>query len=179
MSNVVKKVEYTTQNPDDPNVRDPEHAHELGGALGMTVGGVAGGIAAGVAAGAAMGSVAGPIGAIAGAAIGGALGGAAGESIAANVNPTVEEKYWETTYVDRPYVQQGRNFDHYRPAYRHGIDAYSKYAGKSFETVEPELRSSWETTYPEKDALDWSDARDPARDAYNRVRENYFKNKKA
>lgn len=88
---IERKVVYANQDPNDPNVRDPEHKHELGGTLGMTVGGVAGGIAAGAAAGAAIGSAAGPIGVIAGAAIGGALGGSAGESIARDTNPTAAE----------------------------------------------------------------------------------------
>ena len=156
------------ENPNDPNVRDPEHAHELGGTLGMTVGGVAGGIAAGAAAGAAIGGVAGPVGVVAGAAIGGAIGGATGESVARAVNPTSEEKYWEEQYEDRPYYVEGRDFDSYRPAYRYGVDAYSRNEGKSFDDVEAELNRDWAQARGTS-RMEWNEARDPARDAYDRL----------
>lgn len=157
-------------NPDDPNVRDPEHAHELGGTLGMTIGGVAGGIAAGAAAGAAIGGVAGPVGAIAGAAIGGAIGGSAGESIARTVNPTVEEQYWETAYADRPYVEDGSSFETYRPAYRYGVEAYRSNPDAAFDNLEPSLRNNWNISRGQS-KLEWEDAREAARDAFTRVSE--------
>lgn len=86
------------ENPQDPNVRDPLHKHELGGTLGMTVGGVIGGIALGAAAGAGIGGMGGPIGAVLGAAIGGAIGGVSGERIAREVNPTIDERYLKEEY---------------------------------------------------------------------------------
>ena len=141
MTAVKKTVISTNENPNDPNVRDPEHKHELGGTLGMTVGGVAGGIAAGVAAGALMGGVAGPVGAIAGAAIGGALGGSAGESIAREVNPTVEEQYWSENYHTRTYVTDKSNFETYRPAYRSGIDAYKQNPTVEYSELEPSIKN--------------------------------------
>jgi hypothetical protein len=145
-----------------------DEAHELGGTLGMTVGGIAGGIAAGAAAGAASGAVAGPLGVVAGAAVGGAIGGKAGEAIAREINPTVEEAYWEENYADRPYVVEGTDFETYRPAYRHGIDSYRRYEGADYETVEPQLRRDWEAR---DNALDWSEAEGPSRDAYTRLYE--------
>ena len=163
-----KRADVKLVNPNDPNVRDPKHAHELGGTLGMTVGGVAGGIAAGVAAGAAIGGIAGPIGVVAGAAMGGAIGGAAGESVAREVNPTEEEKYWEQNYVTRPYIATGSEFDTYRPAYRHGIDSYNKYEGKAFDDIEPNLADDWTEARGES-KLDWPDAREASRDAYDRL----------
>ena len=168
---VVKKTRpvIVNENPDDPNVRDPEHAHELGGTLGMTVGGVAGGIAAGAAAGAAIGGIAGPIGAVAGAAIGGALGGSAGESIARDVNPTAEEAYWEETYMERPYVIEDSGYENYRPAYRHGINAYTKYADRSFNDVEPEMSKTWAGARGNS-TLEWNDARAASRDAFDRLK---------
>lgn len=153
----------------DKQYRRPEESnHELGGTLGMTVGGVAGGIAAGAAAGAAIGGAAGPVGAVAGAAIGGALGGSAGESIAREINPTVEEQYWEENYRTRPYIQGDAEFDTYRPAYRYGVDAYSKYPNRSFDEIEPELGRSWESARGTSN-LDWQGARDASRDAYSRL----------
>lgn len=176
MATVKKVREYNieNENPNDPNVRDPEHKHELGGTLGMAVGGVAGGIAAGVAAGATIGTVGGPIGAIVGAAIGGAMGGAAGESIARAVNPTAEEKYWEENYKTRPYVVETESYETYRPAYRHGINAYTKYQGRDFQEVESEMSKDWAGARGNS-LLEWEDAREASRDAYGRLKENKAK----
>lgn len=167
--------ENELRNPNDPNVRDPEHAHELGGTLGMTAAGVAGGIAGGVgavaasaAAGAALGAAAGPIGVVAGAAIGGALGGIAGERIAREVNPTAEEKYWEENYASRPYVTDGSDFETYRPAYRYGVDSYSKFEGRNFDEIESDLNRDWNAARGTS-SMEWNEAREAARDAYGRV----------
>ena len=166
---VVKKYVNVNENPDDPNVRDPEHAHELGGTLGMTVGGVAGGIAAGAAAGAAMGGIAGPIGAVVGAAIGGALGGSAGESVAREVNPTAEEQYWEETYTTRPYVTANTDYETYRPAYRHGVNAYTQYPNKDFNEIEPQMSNDWAGARGVS-SLEWPQAREASRDAFDRLK---------
>ncbi len=168
MSTAKKIVPIREENPNDPNVRDPKHKHELGGTLGMTVGGVAGGIAAGVAAGAVIGGVAGPVGAVLGAAIGGAVGGSAGESIAREVNPTLEEKYWSENYHTRAYVKES-NFETYRPAYRYGVEAYQKNAGREFDDIEPNIRNNWGAARGES-KLEWEEAREAARDAFNRVK---------
>lgn len=161
--------QHELEHPEDPNVRDPEHAHELGGTLGMAAGGVVGGAAVGAAAVSAIASpLAAPIGAVAGAAIGGALGGKAGEAIAREVNPTAEEKYWEENYRDRPYVAESRDFDTYRPAYRYGVDAYQRNPERSFDEVEADLGREW-TTARGTSSLEWHEARDASRDAYDRL----------
>ncbi len=164
-------LRQVNENPNDPNVRDPEHAHELGGTLGMTVGGVAGGIAAGAAAGAAIGGAAGPIGAVAGAAVGGALGGISGESIAREINPTAEEAYWEENYTTRPYVTRGSDFETYRPAYRYGVDAYSRNANREFNDIEPSIRNNWGMARGDS-SLEWENAREAARDAFDRLKDS-------
>ncbi len=164
-------VHKENENPDDPNVRDPEHAHELGGTLGMTVGGVAGGIAAGAAAGAAIGGTAGPIGAIAGAAIGGAIGGSTGEAIARSVNPTAEEEYWQENYQEREYIPAETSFETYRPAYRYGVEAYRENPQAKFEDLEPSLRNNWGAARGES-SLEWEEAREAARDAFSRLDSN-------
>ena len=164
----IKVVEFESVNPNDPNVRDPQHAHELGGTLGMTVGGVAAGIITGMAAGAASGSVAGPIGVVAGAALGGALGGTIGEDVARGVNPTLEEKFWEENFKTRPYVVTGHTFEAYRPAYRAGIDGFRKNPDQSFESLEPSLRNNWGVQNANS-KLEWEQAKSAARDAFTRL----------
>lgn len=175
MATAKKIREQELKNPNDPNVRDPEHAHELGGTLGMTAVGVPAAIAGGVGAiaataatGATIGAAAGPLGIVAGAAIGGAIGGAAGESIARAVNPTAEEKYWEENYENRPYYVEGRDFETYRPAYRYGIDNYNRFEGKSFAEVEAELNRDWPKARGTS-SLEWNEARPATQDAYERL----------
>lgn len=164
----IKKTIVQPRNPNDPNVRDPEHTHELGGTLGMTIGGVVGGIAAGAAAGATIGSAAGPVGAVAGAALGGAIGGITGEEVAREFNPTIEEEYWAENYHTRPYVTS-RDYETYRPAYRYGIDAYSTYSGKEFGEIEPDLNKDWASARGNS-TLEWPEARKASQDAYERLR---------
>ncbi len=156
----------------DDKVIDDE-AHELGGTLGMTAGGVTAGIAGGVAGAmataATIGGIgAGPIGAVVGAAIGGAIGGKLGEAVARDINPTAEEQYWSQTYNTRPYVSDGEAFETYRPAYRYGVDSFTRFNGRKFDEVEPELRSNWNTARGNS-TLDWEDARLASRDAYDRL----------
>jgi len=161
--------EKELENPEAPNVRDPEHAHELGGTVGMTAGGVVGGTAIGAAAASVIASpLAAPLGAVVGAAIGGALGGSAGESIARSVNPTAEEKYWEENYSNRPYVATSSDFETYRPAYRYGVDSYSKYQGQEFDAIESDLGRDWSQARGTS-SLEWNEARDASRDAYDRL----------
>ncbi|MEJ0009664.1 MAG: hypothetical protein WDN72_03535 [Alphaproteobacteria bacterium] len=148
-----------------------DKAHELGGTLGMTVGGVAAGIAAGAATGAAVSGPAAPVGAVIGAAIGGALGGKAGEAIAREINPTVEEQYWQGVFDTRDYVSPDADFETYRPAYRYGIDSYVEYQGRDFSEIEPELRSNWSERRGNS-TLEWDDAREATREAYGRLYSN-------
>ena len=131
--------------------------------VGETVG-AAGGAVAGMATGAALG---GPIGAVVGAAVGAVAGGAAGHGVAAVINPTVENGYWQQNYNTRPYVKAGAPYSDYRDAYRFGWEsAGSDY--ESFDAAEKDLANWW------KDArgnsrLDWADAKHAVRDSWHRV----------
>ncbi len=146
----------------------PEDTHELAGTLGMTVGGVAGGILTGVAAGGAMGGIAGPVGAVVGAAVGGAIGGSVAEDIAREINPSLEEIYWEQNHHTREYSVKGEDYPSYRPAYRVGIDGYISNPTKSFEDLEPSLRNNWNIARGDS-KLEWAAAQHAARDAFNRL----------
>lgn len=135
-------------------------SHPVGTGLGAAAGGMA--------AGAAAGSVAGPVGTVAGAAIGAVAGGLAGKGIAEMIDPTVEEAYWRETYSSRPYVTNGASFDDYGPAYMYGVDNYARYAGRSFDEVEPELGREWQRAKG-KSSLTWENARHATRDSWQRV----------
>jgi phage tail tape-measure protein len=128
--------------------------------------GVAVGSTAGAAIGAAVGSVAGPLGAGAGAVVGGVAGGlasiAAGEAAAAE-----EDEYWRRNFASRPYVEAGSSYDAYRPAYRYGWESRARYAGRSFDEAEDELRRDWKEGGPRD--MEWERAKHAVRDAWHRV----------
>ena len=151
----------------NPANRDPitgaPGAHPVGTGLGAAAGGVA--------AGAAIGSVAGPIGTAAGIAAGAIVGGLAGKGAAEAIDPTVEDTYWRDNYRTRGYVDKNASYDIYRPAYRTGYQAYSKYPGKTFDEVEGDLRRDYEQS-KDAAALKWEQARQASRDAWNRVDQN-------
>ncbi|HEY9622786.1 MAG TPA: YsnF/AvaK domain-containing protein [Crinalium sp.] len=150
----------TDSNP-DPITKEPG-AHPVGTGIGA-----AGAGAIGAAVG---GAVAGPIGAVVGGAIGAIGGGLFGKKAAESVNPTIEDEYWRTNYSSRPYVESGRTYDDYQPAYRTGYEGYRQYAstGRSYEEIEPELQRHYETNRTSS-GLAWGQAKDATRDAWDRI----------
>ena len=107
--------------------------------VGAAVGGVAGGVAGGAAAGAAVGGMTGPVGA----ALGAVAGAAVGAMVGKGVDPAAEDAYWRQNYIGRPYVRGTRSYDDYGPAYKYGVDNYSRYKGRSFDEVEDNLGRDW------------------------------------
>jgi hypothetical protein len=149
---------------DDPNLnRDP-----LSGTPGSHPVGVGVGAAGGATAGAVIGAVGGPVGAAVGAAVGAVAGGLAGKGVAEAIDPTVEDKYWGENYSSSPYVTRGTDYGTYQPAYRYGWESYSRYPGRSFDEVEPELQRDWDQ-HRGVSALTWENAKAATRDAWHRV----------
>jgi|KBSMisStandDraft_5_1062788.scaffolds.fasta_scaffold40595_6 hypothetical protein len=148
-------------NP-DPITKEPG-SHPVG-----TGAGAAGGAAAGAAVG---GAVGGPVGAVVGGAVGAVAGGAAGHAAAEHLDPTVEDTYWQENYRSRPYVQSGRAYSDYRPAYRYGWESAGRadYRDKRFEDVESDLERGWDAARGGTTTA-WMEAREATRDAWNRVR---------
>jgi hypothetical protein len=151
----------------DPK-RPDAHRDPLTGAPGAHPVGVGAGAASAGAAGAAVGAlIGGPAGAALGAAVGAVAGGLAGKGAAEAVNPTVEDDYWRKNYSSLPYASSG-SYDEFRPAFEYGWESYSRYRGRQFDDVEPDLRREWEKG--RKNAgLGWDEARRAARDAWDRV----------
>jgi hypothetical protein len=145
----------------DPITGEPG-AHPIGTGVGAAVGGAA--------AGAAAGSVAGPVGTVTGAVIGGVAGGLAGKSIAESIDPTAEDAYWREHYKNRPYYDASTHheYDEYQPAYRYGWESRTRYADRTFDEVEPNLRRDWESAKAHS-RLGWEHAKHAARDAWDRV----------
>ena len=134
-------------------------AHPVGTGLGAAIGGAA--------AGAATGSMAGPIGTAVGAAVGAVVGGLAGKSVGEKINPTAEDSHWRENYTSRPYVDTGKAYDHYQPAYQFGWEARDRLGAASWNDSEADLRREWES-HPHSWTLDWNAASHAIRDAWDR-----------
>ena len=143
-------------------------SHPAATGVGAVVGGAAGGVAGGAAAGAAVGGMTGPVGAAVGAAVGAVAGALAGRGVAKAVDPVEEESYWRDNYTGRPYVASGASYDDYGPAYRYGVDAYSRNPDRSFDDVEGDLGRDWSTARG-RSPLEWDSARHASRDAWQRL----------
>ncbi len=125
-------------------------------------------MAGGMAAGAATGTVAAPIGTAVGAAVGAIVGGLAGKGVAEMIDPTAEDAYWRGNYSSRPYVGKGASYDDYGPAYRYGVDSYSRFDGASFDAADSDLARDWDNARGGS-SLSWDQARNAARDSWQRV----------
>jgi uncharacterized protein (TIGR02284 family) len=150
----------------EPN-RDPitgaPGAHPVGTGLGATAGALAG---------AAAGSLAGPVGTVVGLVAGAVAGGLGGKAAAEGVNPTIEEAYWRENYAKESYVDAGRSYDDYGPAYELGWTGRAQ-RGADFEAEERALATEWETRRGAS-SLDWSQARPATRAAWERADETYY-----
>jgi hypothetical protein len=158
----------------DPETGQPED-HVGGIAGGAFAGGAAGGVAGAAVMGAATGTIAGgPLGTVVGAAVGAiagsVIGGVAGKALAEAINPQHEDEYWRREFPNRPYASQSRYSydDDYAPAYRFGYERFPQYEGRSWTEVEPDLSRDWATARGTS-RLEWAEAREAARDAYDRL----------
>ncbi|HSJ05186.1 MAG TPA: hypothetical protein VK936_00705 [Longimicrobiales bacterium] len=84
------------------------------------------------------------------------------------VDSAAEDAYWREHYLARPYADDTLSYDHYRPAYRYGMEARLQYDGRRWAEVEPELGRGWRVNRGAS-RLGWSDASLAARDAWQRV----------
>jgi hypothetical protein len=104
--------------------------------------------------------------------------GTGGLAAGEDLDPVAEGDYWRENFRRRPYYQAEREFSHYEPAYRYGWEraGLSEYRNRSFEEVELDLRKGWKAD--EAPAPSWEEARNPARDAFERARGRKSKTKK-
>jgi len=153
---------------DKPSMPSGKDSHPAAKGAGAAVGGVAGGVVGGMAAGASVGGMTGPVGAAVGAVAGAVAGALAGEGVAKAVDPAAEEAYWRDNYSTQPYVTSGATYDDYGPAYRYGVDSFSRYPDRAFDEVEPELSRDW-TRARGSSSLEWEHAKHATRDAWRRL----------
>jgi len=160
----MNEVKSTTRNDID---RSDEKSRPVATGLGAVVGGTAGGVAGGAAAGAAVGGMTGPVGLAVGAVVGAVAGALAGKGIANAVDPVAEDAYWRDNHSSRSYAN-GSDYDEYRPAYGYGVDAHTRYPGRTFDDVEPQLGREWNDKRGSS-SLGWDRAKHATRDAWERL----------
>ena len=79
-----------------------------------------------------------------------------------------QDRYWREQFRDEPYYAQGKEFDAYEPAYRLGAEARGKHPGKQFVDIEDDLRMQYEANQQAQRKLDWAEARQAVRAAWER-----------
>ena len=145
------------KHDDHPGVAD--HVGEAAGGIG------------GVAAGAAIGSVAGPIGTVIGGIVGAMGGWWTGRAVAEAATAVTDDddRYYRTHYDASPNRLADRRYDDVKPAYYlgHLASRNPDYGNRSFDEIEPELRSGWS-----RDAKygSWDAVRPYASEGFNRGR---------
>ncbi|MBK1615694.1 hypothetical protein CKO44_19725 [Rubrivivax gelatinosus] len=147
---------------------DSDEVHPVATGVGAAVGGAAGGMAGAAAAGAAVGGMTGPVGAALGAVVGAVAGGLMGRGAGKAMDPQAEDAYWRSSFSGRPYVAPGSTYDDYGPAYRYGVDAYSRNPGRPFDELDADLERDWDSRRGDSQ-LDWGRARHASRDAWSRL----------
>lgn len=140
-------------------MNDVKKDHSVGAGSGAVAGAIAGGT---------LGAVAGPIGSAVGAVAGGIAGAKAGDEIAEMVNPTDYVESFERSYASKPYYSSAYSWTDYQPAYQYGYDTYSRYQGRDFAEVEPELEREWNQVKGSS-RLAWEDAKAAVRDGWHSI----------
>jgi hypothetical protein len=82
-----------------------------------------------------------------------------------------DESFWRENYRTRPYTDENRDFEHYRPAYKYGYDSADRVGRRRWDEAEPELRSGWDE-YEGRGNSTWEQVKDSVRDAWDRVTGN-------
>ena len=77
-----------------------------------------------------------------------------------------QDAYWRSNFTSRPYVSGDRGYEAYQPGYRYGFESVSRFRGRSWSDVEPDLRSGWER-YEHRGESTWDGIKDAVRDAWN------------
>ena len=80
-----------------------------------------------------------------------------------------QNRYWREHFRNEPYYAQGNEFDAYEPAFRLGAEARGAYPDKQFVDVEDKLRMQYEAGQQAQRKLDWVEARQAVRAAWDRT----------
>lgn len=145
-----------------------DESHPVATGVGAAIGAAGGGMAGGAAAGAAVGGMTGPVGAVVGAVAGAVAGALVGRGAAKAVDPAAEDTYWRDNWGTRPYVTKDASYDDYGPAYRYGVDAYTRNPDRHFDEMHDDLSRDWGSSRGNS-RLEWEHAKHASRDAWQRL----------
>lgn len=77
------------------------------------------------------------------------------------------DRYFASRFEDARYRADGEDFDTYRPAYRYGTQARTRYSDRDWDDrLENELRQGWEGT-KDTSRLTWDRAKAAVKDAFS------------
>jgi hypothetical protein len=79
-----------------------------------------------------------------------------------------DENFWRENYRTRPYADESRGFEHYRPGYQYSYDSASRLGRRPWNEAEPELRSGWDR-YEGRGESTWEQVKESVRDAWDRI----------
>lgn len=79
------------------------------------------------------------------------------------------DRYWQSQHTSKDYYDKGLSFDDYRPAYRYGTYARSRYGNRTWDSgLENDLGRDWDR-YKGSSRLSWDKAKLAVRDAWHGV----------
>ena len=79
-----------------------------------------------------------------------------------------DREWWQNSFDTRPYASADRRFEDYEPGYRFGYESATRYRGKTWNEVEPNLRSDWDR-YEGRGQSTWENVKDSVRDAWDNL----------
>jgi uncharacterized protein (TIGR02271 family) len=89
--------------------------------------------------------------------------GSTGSTLGSGNDDAYYRNHWSTNYAS-----SGDTYDSYAPAYQYGAESRSKYSGRDWNDVEPNLRSDWDSRYGNGGST-WEKFKAAARHGYDRV----------
>jgi len=97
--------------------------------------------------------------------------GTGGLAAGEDLDPVAEGDYWRENYRRRPYYRAEKPYERFEPGYRFGWESAAdlEFQDRDFTDVEAELAGRWQARRA-PGAPGWIDVREPARDAWDRVR---------
>lgn len=108
-----------------------------------------------------------PIGAAVHAVVDAVTGHSTHHDVPEMVDPLAEETYWREHHREQPFARADRSFEDYALAYHVGFTGHLP--ERTFAERETELRAMYEAGPNGPQILPWSEVRDAARAAYERV----------
>jgi len=80
-----------------------------------------------------------------------------------------EDRWWRSNFSSRPYAA-GYTYEDFKPAYRYGFESGAHHMGRTWNEVEPDLRTGWDKfTGKGPGGHAWENVKDAVKDAWHRV----------